>query len=317
MRNGPKVNRAVARERWSGKDQEANRERVNRKGQTFGERAFHEGLTMSSHSDFQTESKRPRKDSPERKRTKGQFNAIRERWLRAVLADSRLTAATKIVATALFLYFNQKHWGETGELLAWPSWETLIEETATSKRSIAYAIADLEANGALDADHGRFDPKTGKREHNVYKAKMRRHQVQNLHVDQVQNLHVDQVQDQVQNLQKQGAKFAQDSSDDSPSKDSFRFSIQKSGRERAIDSRFSKEDVDWVRNLVLAYAGAGGRMPISEIVARCRAKTQGKNGMGVNYYPGITGDKIAAMAKAGHLHRDGQDVWADDDVTVT
>jgi hypothetical protein len=173
---------------------------------------------MSSHSDFQTESKRPRKDSPERKRTKGQFNAIRERWLRAVLASS-LTPAAKIVATALFLHFNEKHWRTTGEMIAWPSWETLIEETATSKRSIAYAIADLEANGVLDADHGRFDPKTGKRKHNVYRAQ---NQVQNLHVDQVQNLHEDQVQDQVQNSTKQGAKFAQDSFEDSVDRDSFR-----------------------------------------------------------------------------------------------
>ena len=74
------------------------------------------------------------------------FAAASGTWLSLLLADRRLTHAEKTLASRLFLYVERKHFEATGQLLAYPGWERLQEETTLTERSIARGVAKLESS---------------------------------------------------------------------------------------------------------------------------------------------------------------------------
>ena len=43
-------------------------------------------------------------------------------------ADDRLTHADQALVTQIYAHFNWTHFEKSGELLAWPSWETIAAE---------------------------------------------------------------------------------------------------------------------------------------------------------------------------------------------
>lgn len=72
------------------------------------------------------------------------FVVASKAWLKTTLAHPLLTDANKTFGTALYLYFNAKHYGKTGELKAWPSWDTLNTEFGLSRTIINESAERLE-----------------------------------------------------------------------------------------------------------------------------------------------------------------------------
>jgi hypothetical protein len=101
---------------------------------------------------------------------KSRFAQAREAWLRQWQADDRLTHADRALVTQIFAHFNQRHFQETGELLAWPSWETITTQARLSEPSIRRGLKKLEHVGALKIIRGGRDPKTGWKLKNEYYA---------------------------------------------------------------------------------------------------------------------------------------------------
>jgi hypothetical protein len=96
------------------------------------------------------------------------FAAASKAWLSPLLADRRLTHGEKTLASRLFLYIDKNHFETTGQLLAYPGWERLGEETTLSKSSIDRSLKKFESVGAVKINRGGFDPKTGRRRPNQY-----------------------------------------------------------------------------------------------------------------------------------------------------
>jgi hypothetical protein len=96
------------------------------------------------------------------------FAAAAKAWLRITTAHRRLTAGEARLCSALYQHFNFEHYEKTGELIAWPSWKTLMAWSALSKTTIFNAIVKLERLRLLEVEHGRFDGATRKRAGNVY-----------------------------------------------------------------------------------------------------------------------------------------------------
>src|SRR5262249_36141065 len=92
----------------------------------------------------------------------------REAWLKTTLAHPMLTDANKTVGSAIFLHFNYDHFDKTGELIAWPSWQTLMAATALGKTAIYDAINQFERFRLLEVEHGRYDHDNQRRAGNVY-----------------------------------------------------------------------------------------------------------------------------------------------------
>ena len=91
-------------------------------------------------------------------------------WLKRTLAHPLLTNADKVFCAALYFYFNCKHYRQTGELIAWPSWGTLIAEFGLSKTTISESIEQLERFRLLDVERGRYNRATLKRAGNRYRV---------------------------------------------------------------------------------------------------------------------------------------------------
>jgi hypothetical protein len=98
------------------------------------------------------------------------FAQAREAWLRRWHEDARLTHADRAVVTQVFLHFNTRHFERTGELLAWPGWETVATEGRLSKASVFRGFRRLEQLGALAIEHGRYNHGTKKRAGNIYRG---------------------------------------------------------------------------------------------------------------------------------------------------
>ena len=79
-----------------------------------------------------------------------------------------LTDGNKTVGSAIFLHFNYEHFDKTGELIAWPSWQTLMTETALGKTAIHESIAQLEQFRLLEVERGRYDHTAQRRAGNIY-----------------------------------------------------------------------------------------------------------------------------------------------------
>ena len=77
-------------------------------------------------------------------------------WLIRALAEAP-SHATRTFCTAIYLHFNSKIYQETGQLVAWPSWETLIANFGLSERSIRDAITWAEQGGFIQVQRGRRD----------------------------------------------------------------------------------------------------------------------------------------------------------------
>jgi len=101
------------------------------------------------------------------------FAAVSKAWLKTTLAHPLLTDANKTFGTALYLYFNVKHFGKTGgELKAWPSWDTLTAEFGLSRTTINESAEQLERCQLLDIKRGRYNRTTQRRAGNEYYARL-------------------------------------------------------------------------------------------------------------------------------------------------
>ena len=99
------------------------------------------------------------------------FIVMGKAWLKTVIAHPLLTDANKTFGTALYLKFNSKHFAKTGELKAWPGWDTLTAESGLSKTTINESVGRLEQFQLLDVLRGRYDRAAQKREGNEYFAR--------------------------------------------------------------------------------------------------------------------------------------------------
>src|SRR5262249_2133756 len=83
-----------------------------------------------------------------------------------------LTDANKTFGTALYLYFNVKHYGKIGELKAWPSWDALAAAFGLSRTTINESAEQLERFRLLEVKRGRYDRAAQKRAGNEYFARL-------------------------------------------------------------------------------------------------------------------------------------------------
>ena len=102
------------------------------------------------------------------------FAATSKSWLKAALAHPLLTPADKTFGATLYVYFNVKHYKQTGELLAWPSWDTLTTRSGLSRATIAEATYRFEQFQLLDVERGRYDRASQRRDGNHYRARFPR-----------------------------------------------------------------------------------------------------------------------------------------------
>jgi hypothetical protein len=102
-------------------------------------------------------------------RAKPTFQQARDAWLQRWQAEGLLTHADRALVIQLHQHFNQLHFNNSGgELLAWPSWETIAARARLSEASIFRGFRKLERLGALEVIHGGRDPKTGWKLPNKY-----------------------------------------------------------------------------------------------------------------------------------------------------
>jgi len=99
------------------------------------------------------------------------FAAAGKAWLQTVVAHPLLTDANKTLGTALYLKFNNKHYEKTGELKAWPAWDTLTAESGLSRTTINESVRQLEHFQLLNVKRGRYDRAAQRREGNEYFAR--------------------------------------------------------------------------------------------------------------------------------------------------
>jgi hypothetical protein len=96
------------------------------------------------------------------------FAQATKTWLDEWNAERGLN--TKL-CVQIFLHFNEKHFEETGELLAWPGWDRLAAKTGLSRRSVAAGLQKFEQAGALKIEHGRYNHEKKRRDGNFYWGK--------------------------------------------------------------------------------------------------------------------------------------------------
>src|SRR5262245_51266597 len=104
------------------------------------------------------------------------YLAAREAWLKQSLSIRGLPQRGKVVASALFLYFNQEGFIQHGRLEGWPSLRTLDNATGLDRKTVEKGIKDLEACGALTVVR-RYNPETRRHTSNLYTALMPNDQI--------------------------------------------------------------------------------------------------------------------------------------------
>jgi hypothetical protein len=97
------------------------------------------------------------------------FEQAREAWHQKWHADNRLTRVYRVLVSQVTFHFNRDHYEKRGELIAWPSWETIAAKARLSIPSIDRGFRILERLGALKTLRER-DPKTGQNKGNTYIA---------------------------------------------------------------------------------------------------------------------------------------------------
>jgi len=113
-------------------------------------------------------------DTNRKANSKPTFQQAKDDWLEYWQADRRLRHSDRTLCTRLYLDFNRRHYNETGQLVAWRGWESLMAKTVLGKTALSIAIKRLERFEAIDVDHGRYDHATKKRAGNQYHARLPR-----------------------------------------------------------------------------------------------------------------------------------------------
>jgi len=98
------------------------------------------------------------------------FAVASKAWLKTTQTHPLLTDANKTFCTALYFYFNVKHYQKTGELIAWPAWDTLMTEFRLSKETINESIGQVERFQLLEVERSRYDRATHRRAGNLYRV---------------------------------------------------------------------------------------------------------------------------------------------------
>lgn len=78
-----------------------------------------------------------------------QFTRLRMVWLDQVWDDVRLNSPARDVAFRISRLFNRRHFAASGELNAWPSYETLAREIDCNAKTIQRAVLLLKQHGHL------------------------------------------------------------------------------------------------------------------------------------------------------------------------
>src|SRR5215468_9395309 len=84
----------------------------------------------------------------------GSYAQAREAWLRRELAEAP-SHAYRTFCTALFLNFNFQIYKATGELVAWPSWETLKTKFGITESTANEIAKSMERRGSIRVERGR------------------------------------------------------------------------------------------------------------------------------------------------------------------
>jgi hypothetical protein len=99
------------------------------------------------------------------------FAQVSKAWLWRWTTDRRLTDGEERICVCIYLHFNSDHFKETGDLLAWPSWQSLMDATGLSRRSVSRCLQNLKRLGAFEIKRGPYDHKEKKRGNNRYIAR--------------------------------------------------------------------------------------------------------------------------------------------------
>jgi len=93
-----------------------------------------------------------------------------ETWraYRSAILDLPLTNAEFRFATEFCTYFSKQHFEVTGELIAWPSWTTLMSKTGLCKMTVHSTIKKFERMGAIEVERHLYNHTRKKRAHNIY-----------------------------------------------------------------------------------------------------------------------------------------------------
>lgn len=75
------------------------------------------------------------------------FTLSRMMWLDQIYDDLELTPAARDAAFRISRYFNRKRFSGSGNLNAWPSYETLATEAGCTSKTIQRAVALLKSRG--------------------------------------------------------------------------------------------------------------------------------------------------------------------------
>jgi len=105
-------------------------------------------------------------------RTRTQFEKERQAWREHVLDLPDMSGRAALLVWVLAHWFNFAHWKETGDLLAYPSFDRLQKDMAAGSRTtVSKATGDLERLGAVRIvrSESRKVPGVGpRRERNQY-----------------------------------------------------------------------------------------------------------------------------------------------------
>ena len=97
------------------------------------------------------------------------FAQTSKAWLWRWFTDRQLTSGEKQICVCIFLHFNSDHFKETGDLLlAWPSWQSLMDATGLSRPSVHRNLRGLKGLGAFEIRRGPYDHENKKRGNNRY-----------------------------------------------------------------------------------------------------------------------------------------------------
>jgi hypothetical protein len=124
--------------------------------------------------------------APTGQRESRDYLAARENWLKRILASRDLTTRARLVASALYFYFNQEEFVETGELWAWPGLRMLDEKSGLARNTVRAGIDDLVAAGHLEVQP-RYDEERRRHTSHRYRAIVPRGVGQNQTLKSVQN----------------------------------------------------------------------------------------------------------------------------------